>query len=284
MTNGFLNEMSINQYANAIAEAIGGKSTPVEKANGVVFYGITKMIEGSNISPTIYVEDWYKRDVPVTVAAKEIEEIINKNRKENFDLDNINNFEKVKPMLRARLYNKATKAEVYRKANGFDDLIIIPYIELDMNDGAKGSIKVTDQMVNLWGVTKRTVIDMAVKNTKGKLIIEDMHEMMVQMMVEQGMPEDMARMMTGGDDAPAMYVITNRDKMFGAIQAVLGREVLKKKFPNGYTIIPSSVHEVLLIPDTNTDEEILREMIGDVNIQEVRPEEILGSKAYIFAA
>ena len=279
-----MKDMTIAQYANAIAMEIGGKSAPVEKANGVVFYGITKPMEDSNISPTVYVEDWYKRDMPVTEAAKEIEEIINKNRKEDFDLDNINDFEKVKPMLRARLYNKATKADVYRKANGFDDLIIIPYIELDMNDGVKGSIKVTYLMVNLWGVTKRTVIDTAVKNTKGKLIIEDVQEMMVQMMVEQGMPEDMTRMMTGSDDAPAMYVITNRDKMFGAIQAVLGREVLKKKFPNGYTIIPSSVHEVLLIPDTNMDEENLREMIGDVNVQEVRPEEILGNKAYIFAA
>ena len=276
-------DMTINQYANAIAEAIGGKSNPVEKANGVVFYGITKMIEGSNISPTIYVEDWYKRDVPVEVAAKEIEEIINKNRKENFDLDNINDFEKVKPMLKARLYNKATKAEVYRKANGFDGLIIIPYIEIDMNDGAKGSIKVTDRMVELWGVTKRTVIDEAVKNTKNEIVIEDIAETIIQITIAQGFPEELAREMYGGCDVP-MYIITNRDKHYGAIQAVLGREKLKKCFPNGYTIIPSSIHEMLLIPDANLDEEILREMIGDVNVQEIRPEEVLGTKPYIFAA
>lgn len=279
-----MKEMTINQYANAIAEAIGGKSTPVEKANGVVFYGITKPMKDSNVSPTVYVEDWYKRDVPVDEAAKEIEVIINKNRKKDFDLDNINNFEKVKPMLRARLYNKATKAEVFRDAKEFDGLIIIPYIELgDMGDGAKGSIKVTDQMVQFWGVTKRTVIDEAVKNTKGKLIIEDMHEMLIQMLVEQGYPEELVRGMYGEMDVP-MYVITNRDKMFGAIQAVLDREVLKKKFPNGYTIIPSSIHEVILIPDANLDEEYLRETIGEVNVQEVRPEEILGTKPYIFAA
>ena len=279
-----MREMTINTYANCVAEAIGetATATPVEKANGVVLYGIT-IRNDTNIRPTIYVEDWYKRDVPVEQAAKEIMEIAEKKRIENFNISTINEWEEVKPMLQARLYNKATKAEIFRKATGFDDLIIIPYINLGNIGGGQGSIKVTEKMCELWGVTKRTVIDTAVKNTRGKIIIEDLEEMLVQMMVEQGMPEEMARMMSV-NDGPKMFVISNRDKCFGAIQAILGREKLKKSFPNGYTIIPSSVHEVLLIPDANMDEEYLRGMIGEVNTQEVLPEEVLGTKPYIFAA
>ena len=83
---------------------------------------------------------------------------------------------------------------------------------------------------------------------------------------------------------PEMIVLTNKDKYYGAITAITAKAKLKKLFPNGYVILPSSIHEVIAVPYQPGTEEMLNGMVCEVNTNEVKPEEILGSRAYIFAA
>ena len=274
-----MKDMTINEYANAIAMEIGGESRPVEKTNGVVKYGITKM-NGSNIAPTIYVEEWYSNDVPVKEAARDIAELIEKNRREDFDLTQFTDYEKVKGNLRARLYNKATQADVFRKATGFDGLIIIPYIDLGdiNNDGAKGSVKVTAGLLTQWGATAKEVIDTALKNSKEDISIKSMGAVMKEIFTGEKVEDENLGI------NPEMVVLTNEEKMYGAITAITAKAKLKKLFPNGYVILPSSVHEVIAVPYQPGTEEMLNGMVCEVNTTEVKPEEVLGNKAYVFVA
>ena len=49
-------------------------------------------------------------------------------------------------------------------------------------------------------------------------------------------------------------------------------------------VLPSSIHEVIAVPYQAGMENELTEMVNAVNTEEVKPEEILGNKAYVFAA
>ena len=50
-----------------------------------------------------------------------------------------------------------------------------------------------------------------------------------------------------------------------------------------FYILPSSVHEILLLPDSGAeDARYLREMIREVNATQVEPEEVLSDNLYYF--
>lgn len=272
-----LKDMNITQYMNAIAMEIGAETTIVEKTNGIVFHGVMK--GDSNCKPTVYVDSYYANDIPVNEAAKEIDEILSQNQRQ-FNVSELTNYEYAKGMLRARLYNKATNADVYRKSRDFKDLIIVPYIDLgDVNgDGGRASTKVTAQLVERWGVTEKEVIDTALKNSKADVKIQSMETMLAEIM---GMP---AREEEELGINSEMIVLTNKDKYYGAIAAITAKAKLKKLFPNGYVILPSSIHEVIAVPYQAGMENELTEMVNAVNTEEVKPEEVLGNKAYVFAA
>jgi len=274
-----MKDMTIAQYVNAIATELNAESKTVEKANGVIRHGIVMKTE-TNCCPTIYVEEFYEADMSVKDAAKEVEKIAKANTI-NVDVSRITDYEFVKPLLRARLYNKATKAEVFRKAKDFDDLIIVPYIELsDIGEGrGSGSVRVSAALLNGYNVTKRELIDTAIKNSSEDSTIQSMESVMMSIMTgKEVKPVEEVGI------NPQMIVLSNRNKCFGAISALILKKRLQSIFPNGYVVLPSSVHEVIVTPYTPGCEDVLNGMVQEVNVSEVQPEEILGSKAYVFAA
>ena len=272
--------MTIKEYATAIAATINNATVhDVEKANGVIYTGIVVKTE-TNSAPTVYVDAYYEEDLSVEEAREKVLEVLNANKvTTNFDTNIVTDYENVKSMLRARLYNKATKADVYRKAKDFDGLIIIPYIELDENlFGGKASIKVTNDLLTLWGVTEKEVIDTALKNSTKETKLVDMENLMMELMGIGTARE------IGKDEAPQMLVVSNKDNMYGAVSILLEKERLQKMYPYGYVVLPSSIHEVIVVPYIPGCESVFNDMVQEVNVSEVKADEILGNKAYVFAA
>lgn len=80
------------------------------------------------------------------------------------------------------------------------------------------------------------------------------------------------------------YVLGNADQSYGA-SAVLYPGILEKleeKMGN-YFILPSSVHEVLIVPDKGQDLEPIEEMVHEVNSNELAPEEFLSDDVYYYS-
>ena len=272
-------EMTKREYADKVAELIGGEVVETEKANGVKMLGIVKRNDGSNVSPTAYVDEFYRDETDVEFAAERINQLIEMNSRSSINVEDFKSWEKMKPLLRIRLYNQNTNSDVRESAEqyGFDDLVLIPYINLTEDfDGGQGSIKVTNQLIEYWGVTPEEVIQTAKENSKGDYTIQSMAEMIKSMMglsKEDELPD--------GD--AGMYVITNRKRLFGAYSVIEAREQLREMFSEGYIILPSSVHEVLVIPmDEKTTVDELTTMVQEVNETQVALEEQLGNKAYVF--
>lgn len=88
------------------------------------------------------------------------------------------------------------------------------------------------------------------------------------------------------DELPELFVLTNRSQMYGAA-AMLYSGLLRsiaEHFQDDLTIIPSSVHEVLLLPSGSAlpDEE-LGGMILEVNESCLRRNEILSDRPYHYS-
>ena len=101
---------------------------------------------------------------------------------------------------------------------------------------------------------------------------------------------DIIEEMTGERPEPAsvtdLYVLTNRDKLYGA-SAMLYSDKAKEladRLGADLLILPSSVHEVLILPDDRTQEyDFYRNMVKEVNTTQVEPEEILSYSLYRYS-
>ena len=83
-----------------------------------------------------------------------------------------------------------------------------------------------------------------------------------------------------------LYVLTNSEKLFGAA-VILYPNLLSsiaKKMNHDLIIIPSSLHEVLLLPaEQGESSEEYSSIIQEVNLSELSPEEILSDHAYYYS-
>ena len=262
--------MTKMEYAQEIAEVIGGTAQEVKKNNGMVLIGITIKDSENNLVPCVYIDNMFDEGLSIAEAVNEVKRIAQKNPAPNFDPSTLTDFNKAKQFLSLRLYNTDNEYEIYKSASefGFDDLIIIPVLTGFIPNA---SVKVRESLIKTWGVSEDEVFAMAKANMNvDDYEIIDMNEMLKML----GAPVL--------EDNIDMYVLSNKDRMFGAIGAIVLRDKLKEMFPDGYIVIPSSVHEIIILPYIEENEE-LKQIINEVNTTEMAPDEVLGDKPYIFA-
>lgn len=257
--------MTKMEYAQAVAKKVNGTVTEVEKANGVIMTGI--ITGAGNIRPTLYIDDMWADGVSIDKAAKTLTEVVER-EKPDLDTESFADWDLMRPLLRARLYNKATTAEVFRTAPApFDDLIIIPYVVLTDTM----SFKVTSSILNTWNVTADEVIDIAESNSKDDAKLQGMTEILREM-----------GMYIPQTDEDMMWVVSNSSRVCGAYAVIALMDELKDRFTDGFTVLPSSIHEVIITP--LADESALTGMVQEVNATEVNVVDQLSNHAYVIAA
>ena len=256
--------MTKREYAEAVAKGIENAVVHEnDKANGIVRIGIALKVK-NDVSPCVYIDEAYENDIEIEEAIAMVEHMINEYGNVTFDLDTLKDFENVKDKIRARLYSNSTKAEVYESAEkyGFRDLILIPYIEnvIETEEGS-GSIKIPKSLLDMWGIDKETIMKIALDN--------------VEYVISQFLG--------------SMTIVSNNDPMFdtpqfGASSIIKAREELIERFPDGYVVIPSSIHEVIVLPYPDTEEEYenILDLVRTVNEGQVAPEERLSYSVYRF--
>lgn len=261
--------MTKMEFCQAVADMVGGEVKEIEKANGVKRISVTAG-QGA-IRPTIYVGDMYDNGYTVSKAVDEVNKIIAQPTPD-IDLNGVTDYRTIKGKLRLRLYSDNTKAEVYRSADeyGFDDLILIPYIQL--ND--EMAIRVTQNLLDSWGVPGAIVFADAMESTEksGDIKICTMAELLFGILPNEAFGA-----------MPEQLVVTSRTKLFAAIGVITKRNELTERFPNGYYVLPSSIHECIIMPKSDDiDKAALDDMVAAVNKSEVKPDQILGWHAYEF--
>ncbi len=267
------------EYAREIAELIDGEVREVSK-NGIIMTGITPPT--GDVRPTVYVDDMFNQGIGVSLAAERIREIIEKNS-DNVDINDVRtmmeSFESARKYLRLRLVSDNCGYDVFKSAaeEGFDDLILVPYIVgVVRNEGGIGSIRVTEDILRNWGISADEAIQTAAENSNNdEYIIKGLNELIAEMMGFA--PDDM---MIPADGGMPMYVITNRDKISGAYGVIAMKDRLKAMFPEGYVVLPSSIHECIVLPANEYNAE-MEVMVREINGTVVDPLDKLSDNVYV---
>ncbi len=265
----------------------------IMKNNGVELDGIVIMNTNRILSPTIYLNEFYEKYQAGISTDNIVDEIISLHNENSctlkIDPDFFKSFEKIKPYIAYKIVNYEQNKKLLEKVpyKNFLDLAIVFYLSLEMDNGENVSALIYNSHLETWGTDKATIYKIAKENTP-KLLgcdFRNMKEILCEVFAEQMQDEEFADFIRDSDRQVPMYILTNKKRTNGAI-AMLYRNVLKE-FANDIKkdlyILPSSVHEVIVIPkEEDMDSETLTKMVREVNQEEVSETEVLSDSVYIY--
>ena len=262
----------------------------VHKNNGVMLTGVCIFKKGGKITPTIYLEDYYEKYLGGLELDDIVNSILKKHRSlqkvECTDLQFFSNFEEVKKRIVFRLVNLERNRERLKEMPYMEylDLAIVFYCHVSMEKESHAAIPVYTRHMKMWNVKKEELWKLAKKNTQRLYPCEliPMEQMVFEMLQEL----DVDDVETDSILPVPMYILTNEYRLNGAA-TVLYKNVLEDfaKACNGdFYLLPSSIHEVILVPakECNSLEE-MTQMVQDVNQTQVEAEELLADHAYYYS-
>ncbi len=269
------NEMK-REYANEVVKSLEAMAPEMKyevkavNKNHSIFTGIVASKADSKIAPTVYVDGFIEDSMPADEAAKKILAMVNESYKNmpsmaGLGVETFANYETMKDKLSFVLTGDKEYADQFALREVGAGLYAIPIVKVEMGNGECGSIKITKQHVKGWGIDMDT-------------LYADANEVFSKETIAFGGIGEFLGMGMGMEpvDAP-MCVASNDEKVNGAA-VMLSPEFDKmclSKYPEGYYILPSSVHEVIVVSRNLAPVCALENMVRDVNATVVRPEEVL---------
>ena len=232
--------MSYEKFVGRIEEILGERveaqvhlsvHTTI-KNNGYERKGITFSEEGINISPTIYLEEYYEKFIrgsDVESLAEQVLKMYDKVRvKHTWGETAVQDYQNVKERIIYKLVNQERNRELLSQVPHADflDLAVLFYVLVDIDEEWR---KLREQ--------------------------------------------------------ESMYVLTNHIRSGGAAAILYpGRlETIGAYFKENYYILPSSIHEVIIIPESRALPKAEMEcVIREVNETQVQAEEFLSNHAYYY--
>ena len=265
----------------------------VRKNNGVVLNAITIRTEASNIAPSIYIEHFYD---DVESGSKSMDDVageICKAYEQNdhplgFDVNTFIDYESVKDRIIYRLVNYEKNMDQLADVphDRYLDFAVIYCVLISMDgSGTTGTITVTNDHLTMWGIGKYELVKLADKNTPHLLESDlmSMENLLISMMLGEDTVSDKNGLLPPGKE---MYVLSNKSKVNGAT-CLLYPGLLAKiadEFGRDFYVLPSSVHETILIPDDKKmDPAVLTDMVKEVNSTQLLPSEVLSDHAYFYS-
>lgn len=263
---------------------------PVEKVN-MTYDGISIRGKDTNISPTIYINDMYEKyqncgDLEETLmAACDLMAMEFAKTPQVVDVDSLykDADENVVFQLINTEQNRSFLEQVPHRE--FQDLSIIYKLVVNADAESIQSIKVTNSLAERLGMNEEQLFKYATENTRRILPprIRNMNDVMKEMFLSDGMPEEIAEMMIR--EVPpeqTLWIISNNRGIDGAVSMLYENELheLAENLESDLYILPSSVHEVLAVSTELTDPEELAQMVAEVNMQKVALEERLSNQVY----
>lgn len=314
MLKKFLEE-TVTEVEKKMGACYQVKTEHVLKNNGVELDSILIMKEGENIIPSIYLNDYYEEyrgGKTVEMIAREV--IAGYYQcmagKDAFvpELDvSLSNF-KEKIFYRLVSFKENQKMMKNVPYIPFLDLAITFYCLVEKREEAIGTLQITNNLLKEWEIGKAELFKLAMENTPklfpvkirtmdaivGEMLQRDVEEL-TKYYRRNGVGEEtledarncckmIMENLEKNREIP-IYVMSNTSGINGAA-AILYENVLEDfaaSCQSDFYVLPSSIHEILLIPcNSNFSEEELRDMVCEVNETQVPQEDILSNEVYIY--
>lgn len=265
--------------------------------NGVQMVGVQVRLQEENVCPVVYVEPFFNEirlGEPVEKVMNEIARCMEEAGNVPFLHSGINpmDYDSVKEHLAVMLVNTQANKRMLQEMphENMEDLSAICYVDfpVESNDG-KATMKVKNEHLKMWNVDAKEMFQQARANTQpvNTPILQSMDEMLLSIFNEEGHATNLLdeNVDFGLRSHDMLYALTNVEKQYGA-SMITQPEVLNKLeqlFPEGFYVLPSSVHEVLIVPDNGEMEpKMLGEMVREVNKNEVERQEVLSDRVYSY--
>ncbi len=252
------------------------------KNNAAMRYGLTITRKGTNVFPTIYLEEYYRHfqsgSSVESIAADILRMYTTVRFQRPFDGEFIKDYQSVKGKIVYHLVNREANKELLREIpyEEYLDLAVIYYVLLEVNSYGMASMMIQDEHLKMWNVSGEEIAGRARANTKRLLPYEfrTMSALLEELLdIEE----------TKGDDV--MYVLSNQIRSYGAA-AVLYEDRLAGiggYLKENYYVLPSSVHEVIIVPESaSPGRRSLDSLVKEVNETQVDQEDVLADHAYYY--
>ena len=267
------------------------KLNDVMKNNGEVLRGITLMQDDSNISPTIYLNPYYDAyengDTTLGTVIDEVIDTYERNKiNRSIDMKFFLNYETVRSRIIFKLINTEKNRELLRDVPyiPFHDLSIVFQCLVSEERFGNASILIHNVHLQLWKVNARELYECALENTPllQGYELADMNTVLEEMKALGGIDDEEIEDMQ--QEVP-MYVLSNKSRINGA-SCILYKDILKDfamVVDKDLYVLPSSIHEVILLPSDGTQESVqLKEMVREINQSQVEKEEVLSDSVYYY--
>ena len=277
-------EISAREVKDKLGESFSINYSDVVKNNGVIYHAITIRDKESSIAPTIYIDQMFEDYNRGNLLMGIVDEVVRIYKQSEpgptMDIDFYYDFSKVCDKLFYKVVNyernKALLEEVPIKR--VLDLALVPLCYYGNSRVGEGSITIQNSHLETWEISEEelweNVADNAVKLMPQKVT---------------GLADFLGRL-TGSDaglqELCGINVVTNKCETLGA--ATIFYPGLLKEIADDYEcdlyIIPSSVHECIVIPvgDDCMETDYLKKMIQEVNRTTVKRTEFLSDNLYIY--
>lgn len=259
----------------------------VIKNNGCEMDGLVIMEKGKDIAPTIYLDSFYElytNGENIKNIIRQIEVIYEQNKNNvTFDVNILKHFDTIKDKIVYKVVNYRSNEKLLEQVphKRILDLAVVFYCLLDNEYGRSATALIYNNNLKNWNVTIDDLYKAALKNTPD--LLHSKISSMAALFEKCGVNVD-GEEVDLKDYVPSdMYVLTNESKLNGAA-CILYENVLydfAQKLGADLYILPSSVHEVILLPKLSMfEKDELVNMVKEVNTEGVAADEVLSDHVY----
>lgn len=279
-------ELAINKFGKESVEL-----HEVIKTGDVVHDALMIGSDGEEAHPTVYIDKLYDSfqegesfDSLITEIASIAsgEQMLLEGKEV---LDQFQEYEAIKPYIVFKAINfkrnlRYLKDAVFVKRL---DLALVFQVTYMKEGKIYWSVTIRKNILAAWKVTEEEIYKQAMENcAKSGYILRTMRSLLSEMLPEYGLTQIQHEMF----DEPALYILTNQDAVNGAgvifYPGVLKRCAEEIAGGSDIAVLPSSVHEVLLLDARAFDTSSLREMVRSINRSEVANDEVLSNNVYLY--
>ena len=283
--------MSYDKYLNEVREELS-KLCPEDlrltfrnsmKPNGVILESVILEKTGRALSPSVYLKHYFE-DYENGRSAEEIaREILSLEDSSPGRLllspEDFLDYEKMKEYLIFRLVRRDWNEELLKKAPHLDfmDLSVLFYLLLEEPDFPDAAVLVSRKHLKCWNISTEELYEAALINTPKRLPWECVPMETILSRIDP--------LCTPPFSPVRIQVLTNSRRSQGAA-CLLYPGVLKEisdRLESNLIIIPSSVHELLLLPEEESgDLDVLNQIISQINQEELPLTDWLSDHYYYY--
>lgn len=286
--------MMIQEFAKEIRDRVenvlSGHSLKVEqidKGNGLQMTGLIIRNGKEPFGPVIYLEPYYEQQQEGRSIEDIVEDIVSvycENAAAPMSgsmVKDLLNWDLMKERVVYRLINEEKNRRKLAEVpnTGWLDLAVVYYLYLEEKSGQVYAA-VTNGLMKSWGISQEELHRHAEKNMQE--LLPEVMENILDVLSCQNSPQ------TVEEEQPVLsvYVLTNKTRAYGASALLYGNALkrMAEKWNTDILILPSSLHEVLILPDDyGKDYKGFRSMVEEVNRDVVGPESYLSSNVYRYS-